>query len=77
MLLSAGSDGEKKYSPPFGTTHSVARLSVADWLFGSVPDRVRDVMLVPAWPMMGSNPGVTGFWGGKPVLLAQPIGRMY
>ena len=72
MLFNAGIDGEKKYSPPLGTTHSVARDNDADWLLGSVPTNERDVMFDPAWPMIGSNPGVTGALGGKPVLLAQP-----
>ena len=66
-------EGEKKYSPPFGTTHSAVSESSAPWLFGSVPESVRMVWL-DVCPMMGSKPGMTGsFRIGKPVLFAQPV----
>ena len=65
-------DGEKKYSPPFGTTHSAGSERVAVWLFGSVPERVR-MARSDCCPMMGSNPGVMGLLMGKPVLSAQPV----
>ena len=60
-------EGEKKYSPPFGTTH-VGRVSEALWLVGFVPTIER----APAafWPMMGSNPGDTGLPNIKAGLFA-------
>ena len=70
VLRRAGIEGEKKYSPPFGTTHSAGSASVALWFFGSVPDRLR--VPLPFWPMIASKPGSIGFWIGKPVLFAQP-----
>lgn len=80
-------DGEKKYSPPFDTTHSTGRSSLPA---GSLA-LVRMMFLSPlsgdAWPMMGSKPGPTvevkpgfGFPGvsrnGKVVLLAQSTGML-
>ena len=73
VLRRTGIEGEKKYSPPFGTTHSAVSESSAPWLFGSVPESVRMVWL-DVCPMMGSKPGTTGsFRIGKPVLFAQPV----
>ena len=65
--------GEKKYSPPLGTTQSVGRASSAVCLDGFAPDIVR-ARGPPsgAWPMIGSKPGASGFSIGKPGLLAQP-----
>ena len=55
-----GRDGEKKYSPPFGTTQ-VGRESEVLWLWGSVPIIER---VPPATcPMMGSIPEITGVGG--------------
>ena len=34
-------EGEKKYSPPLGTTHSVGSESVALWSLGFVPTMLR------------------------------------
>ena len=70
VLRRAGIEGEKKYSPPFGTTHSAGSASVALWFFGSVPDRLR--VPLPFLPMIASNPGSIGFLIGKTVLFAQP-----
>ena len=73
VFLSAGREGEKKYSPPFGTTH-VGRVSEVLWLLGLVPIIER----APAafCPMMGSNPETSvprGFpLGGKVGVSAQP-----
>ena len=73
---SAGIEGEKKYSPPLGTTHSTGRSSVLLWSLGFAPTMVRGPMpLGPLmfWPMMGSKPGNTGDLGGKSTLFAQPV----
>ena len=60
LLRRVGIEGVKKYSPPFETTHSVGIARFALWLFGSVPDIVRDPGSA-AWPIIASKPGVTGF----------------
>ena len=39
--LRAGMEGEKKYSPPFGTTQSAVKESSLPWVLGFVPDIVR------------------------------------
>ena len=75
VLRRAGMDGEKKYSPPLGTTHSTGSESVALWSLGFAPDIDRGP--IPSgpllfWPTMGSKPGVTGFWSGNPMSFAQP-----
>ena len=68
-------EGEKKYSPPLGTTHSMGSGSTLLWSLGFVPDIERGPMpFGPSlfWPMMGSKPGVTGFWIGKFGLFDKP-----
>ena len=37
VLFRAGIDGEKKYSPPFGTTH-LGKVNVLSGLLGLVPE---------------------------------------
>jgi len=69
--LRAGIEGEKKYSPPFGTTHSVGSVRSIPWLLGFAPVILKSVGSL-VWPIMGSSPGVTGFDGGKSDLFAQP-----
>ena len=74
-------EGEKKYSPPLGTTHSAGSGSVALWSLGFAPTMLRGPIPLgpsPFWPMMGSKPGVgTGgvavCLGGKVALFAQPV----
>ena len=71
-------EGEKKYSPPLGTTHSTGSGSGAFWWLGSAPTILRGPMPPGpkmSWPMMGSKPGRTGgsALGGKPMLFAQTI----
>ena len=75
VLRRVGMEGEKKYSPPLGTTHSVGSESVAFWFLGFTPDMERGpIPLGPLlfWPTMGSIPGMTGFSIGNPVSFAQP-----
>ena len=71
-------EGEKKYSPPFGTTHCAVRLRFVAWLPGLVPDITRAVGSTgtpfsgPICPMIGSQPGVMGaLKGGNAELFAQ------
>ncbi len=71
IALRAGIEGEKKYSPPFGTTHSVGSVTLVPWLLGSTPDIFNSIGL-SVWPIMGSSPGATGFFGGKLAAFAQP-----
>lgn len=73
MLLSAAIEGEKKYSPPFGTTQ-VGSCSSVDWLIGFVPTICRG----EPCPMIGSKPGCAAavFPGGNATLLAQPIAHL-
>ena len=54
-------EGEKKYSPPLGTTQ-VGRGREVLWLAGFVPtiERASPELEPLAEPMMGSNPGATG-----------------
>jgi hypothetical protein len=60
LLLRAGIEGMKKYSPPLGTINC-GTVNVSRWLFGSRPLKVRCV----ASPITGSTPGVMGLNGGK------------
>ena len=63
-------EGEKKYSPPFGTIH-VGRMSEVFWVAGFVP--IMDRGPFPACcPIRGSIPGVTPLPGGKAAVSAQP-----
>ena len=59
-------EGEKKYSPPLGTTQ-VGRGREVLWLAGLVPTIERAP--APSEPMMGSNPGV-----GTPCLPKMKLG---
>ncbi len=75
LLRRAGIEGEKKYSPPFGTTHSVGSDRLSFWFLGSVPTRARGpTVFVFGCPIIASKPGsLIGFWIGNPVLFAQPV----
>ena len=75
VSFSTGIDGEKKYSPPFGTTHCAPRSRLSPWLNGSGSEPLisRTTPAVFVWPIMASKPGTTGsFWMGNLVLFAQP-----
>lgn len=71
VSLRAEIEGEKKYSPPFGTTHFLGSVRSVLWLLGFAPDILKSVGL-SIWPIMGSTPGSTGFFGGNLGLFAQP-----
>ena len=76
LHASATTEGEKKYSPPFGTIQSVGRGNDAPVLLGSTPvmERTRTPS-TPFCPMIGSKPGTMGSLSiGKVTLFAQPVG---
>lgn len=72
-------EGEKKYSPPFGTTQVwKPRESELATFCGSAPVMFRGPSLwivLSTWPMRGSKPGSWpgGAPGGKLTALAQPV----
>ncbi len=68
-------DGEKKYSPPFGTTQSTGSTNDVFVLLGCTPVMERTRMVSTLFcPMMGSKPGTMDcLTMGKLTLFAQTV----